>query len=233
MRLDVRVRPNMRIPTAVALLTLSFALVSAPACDSAKEGGGKAEGDAKKDDAKKDDAGSELAKKLTAEIAEMKGELAKGEDIKYGCAGNLGQYKDLATSSKADEKAAWAALSTLCHVDMPNKFIAVLREKMAKGELGSMDMVNLSTTIEDEDFPKEGEPAKVAAEAKKVLEIEVPTSELNGHLAAAAKEKQEGKTVSMACIKAKQVVDKSRAALEGDDKGKAALAAFAEACPQK
>ena len=163
----------------------------------------------------------------------MKTKLEKGEDIKYSCAGNLAQYKELKAASDAADKQAYADMINVCFIDSPRKVMAGIREKMASGEFSSFDTVSLTTALEDEKFPKDGEGVKVAAEAKKLLEVEIPLFELNKHLKDAKKDKEEGKTVSMGCIKAKQVVDKSAEALNADEKGKAAMAAYAEACPEK
>jgi hypothetical protein len=212
-------------------LALSLALSPALGCDS--KDGGKAGGDAKADAKEAGGGGSELAKKASAEVEEIKGRLDKGEDIKYACAGNLAQYADLGKSDDDADKKAYAGLQAVCYVDGPKKVMADLRAKMEKGELGTMDTVNLSTILKDDKFPKDGDAAKVAEEGKKLLEVEVPTFRLNEQIEVAKKEKEEGKSVSMGCIKAKQVVDKSGEALGGDDKGKAALDAYAAACPEK
>lgn len=211
-------------------LTLALALCTAFGCDS-KDGDAK-KGDDKAAEAKKEAGASEQGKKVEAKVTELKAELEKGEDIKYGCAGNLAQYKDLASSSNADDKKAYESLATVCFVDSPRKVMEGLRAKMEKGELDTFDTVDLQTVIEDEDFPKEGEPAKVAAEAKKLLEVEVPMYNLGKHLEDAKKEKAEGKTVSMGCIKAGQVVEKSGKAIEADEKGKAMIATYNETCPK-
>lgn len=215
-------------------LALSLSVAGGLGCDS-KDGdksgdksGDKAEGK----EAKK--GPSEQAQKALKEVEEIKAELAKGEDVKYACAGNLAMYEDLQKSSDEADKKAYGDLVNVCFVDAPKKIIADLRAKMEKGEeLETMATVTLETTLEDDAFPKDGEPAKVAADAKKLLEVEIPTHKLNAELEVAKKEKEEGKTVSMGCIKAKQIVDESAKALEGDEKGKAALEAFKAACPEK
>lgn len=205
---------------------MAAALCLTSACDS-KDGG-----DDKASD-KKEAGPSAQAKAAEEDVAELKAELAKGEDIKYGCAGNMGQYKKLAASKDESEKKAHAALAQVCFVDMPNGQIKTIRDQIKAGEVKSMAIVNLKTTIEDADFPKDGDAAKVAAEAKTVMEVEVPLFNLGTHLETAKKEKEEGKSVSMGCIKAKQIVDKSGTALEADEKGKAAVASFNETCPAK
>ncbi|MEM7158327.1 MAG: hypothetical protein AAF799_36140 [Myxococcota bacterium] len=212
-------------------LTLALALCTAFGCDS-KEGGDAKKGDDKAADAKKEAGASEKGKKVEAKVTELKAELEKGEDIKYGCAGNLAQYKELASSSNADDKKAYESLVAVCFVEAPRKMIAGLQAKMEKGELGTFDTVDLQTVIESEDFPKDGEPAKVAAEAKAFLEVQVPMYNLGKELEVAKKEKAEGKTVSMGCIKAGQVVEKSGKAIEADEKGKAMIASFKETCPE-
>lgn len=203
------------------------------ACDSKDEGAAKDEASAA--EAKGDEGGgpSELAQKAQKEADDIKARLEKGEDVKYACAGNLAQYADLEKATDATDKKAWEALTTVCYVEVPKKMIADLRSKIESGELGTMDTVDLETFVGSDDFPTEGEPAKLAAEAKKVLEVEIPTFQLSEHLETAKKEKEEGKSVSMGCIKAKQVVEKSRAALEGDEKGKTVLEAYTVACPEK
>lgn len=214
-------------------LALSLALSAPLACDDSK--GGDSKGAADKGAADKGgdkDAGSELAKKADKEVADIKAELEKGEDIKYACAGNLAQYEELNKGSDGDKKS-YAAMLTVCFVDGPKKIIEGLRAKIKDGKLDTFDTVTLETTIDDDKFPKDGEAAKVAADAKKLLEIEIPVYHLNEHLALAKKDKEAGETVSMGCIKAKQVVTKSGEALKGDDTGKAALAAFETACPEK
>lgn len=213
------------------LLSLGFLLGTGLACDS-KDGGDKPAA-AEAGEAAAAGGESEEAKAALAEVAEMKAELEKGEDIKYGCAGNLAQYKALGASTKDGEKKAYQAMLDVCFVESPKALIANLRKKMVTDEVGTMDTVNLSTVLKDDLFPKDGPAAEVAAEAKKVLEIELPVHELGKHLVTAKAEKAEGKSVSMGCIKAKQVVDKSGAAMKGHPKGDAALQDFAAACPQK
>ncbi len=206
--------------------TVAAALCLTSACDS-KDGG-----DDKASD-KKESGASEQAKSAEKDVAEMTEKLGKGEDIKYGCAGNMAKYKALATSKDESEKKAHAALAQVCYVDMPTAQIKTIREQIKAGKVESIAIINLKTTIEGDEFPKDGDAAKVAAEAKTVMEVEVPLSNLNTHLETAKKEKEEGKSVSMGCIKAKQVVDKSGEALGADDKGKAAVASFNETCPAK
>ena len=207
-------------------LTIAVALCLTSACDSKDGAEGKASGD-------KASGASEQAKSAEKTVAEMTERLKKGEDIKYACAGNLGKYKALAESKDDAEKKAHAAIAQVCFVDMPTAQIKTIRDQITAGKVESMAIVNLKTTIEDDKFPKDGDAATVAADAKKVLEVEVPLSNLNMHLVTAKKEKEEGKKVSMGCIKAKQIVDKSGEALGGDEKGKAAVASFNEACPAK
>lgn len=215
-----------RFHTFALALTVAAGLCLVPACDS-KDGG-----DDKASD-KKESGPSEQAKSAEKDVAEMKERLGKGEDIKYACAANMGKYKALAESKDDSETKAHAALAQVCFVDMPTGQIKTIREQIKAGKVESIALVNLTTTIEGDDFPKDGDAAKVAAEAKTVIEVEVPLSNLNTHLETAKKEKEEGKTVSMGCIKAKQIVDKSGKALEADEKGKAAVASFNEACPAK
>jgi len=209
---------------AIALLLGSF---STPllGCDS----GGKKEAAA----GEKGGGSSELAKASEKDVSAMKDRLGKGEDIKFACAGNMAKYKQLGESSDEGDKKAYAALGQVCYVDLPNAQIAQLRKAMESGELKSTATVDLETTIEADGFPKDGDAAKVAAEATKVLEVEVPMFNLSTHVETAKKEKEEGKSVSMGCIKAKQVIDKNGTALEADEKGKAAVAAYNEACPAK
>ncbi len=208
-------------------LLVCAALCLSTACDS-KDGEGDSKGDADKES-----GASALAKKSEKDLADMKARMEKGDDIKFACAGNMAQYKDLASSKDDGDKKAFDALAQVCYVDLPTAQIAELREKMKSGDLSSTAMVDLKTTVESDSFPKDGDAAKVAAEAKTVMEVEIPLFHLGTHLETAKKEKEEGKSVSMGCIKAKQVVDKSGTALEGDEKGKAAMAAFAETCPEK
>ncbi|MGH1347504.1 MAG: hypothetical protein ACRBN8_38450 [Nannocystales bacterium] len=215
-----------RLHTSVFALTMAAALSLTSACDS-KDGGDEKAAD------KKEAGASEQAKSAEKDVAEMTAELGKGEDIKYSCAGNMAKYKALAASKDESEKKAHAALAKVCYVDMPTAQIKTIREQIKAGKVESMAIINLKTTIEGDEFPKDGDAAKVAAEAKTVMEVEVPLSNLNTHLETAKKEKEEGKSVSMGCIKAKQVVDKSGEALGADDKGKAAVASFNETCPAK
>jgi hypothetical protein len=216
-----------------AVLTLG--LGAAPACDSKKGDDTKESGGAKAEGGEEAEAGgSENAKKVEAEVTEMKDKLGKGEDIKYACAGNLAMYEDLGKSSDDGEKKAYESMQAVCYVDMPKALIANLRQKIEGGEeLGTMDTVNLETVLKDDKFPKDGEPAEVAADAKKLLEVEVPVFKLKVQLEAAKKEKEEGKTVSMGCIKAKQIVDKSGEAIGADEEAKAVLDAYKAACPEK
>lgn len=211
-------------------LALSLAFAGGLGCD--KEADSK--GDKKADSKEAPKGPSDQGKKLQKEIEELRAELGKGEDIKFGCAGNLGQYESLAKSSNEDDKKLHAELVTVCFVDAPKKIIADLRAKIEKGEeVDTFATVDLDVLLKDDKMPKDGEPAKVAADAKKLLEIELPTHRLNAQLEVAKQEKEKGETVSMGCIKAKQIVDESAKALEGDDKGKAALGTFKELCPQK
>ena len=211
-----------RFATLLALGLLATPVVG---CDKGE--------DKKEDSGNKNGGGSELAKASEKDLADMKDRLGKGEDIKYACAGNMAKYKKLGESDDEGDKKAFAALSQVCHVDLPKAQIAELRKAMEAGDLKSTATVDLSTTIGSDGFPKDGDAAKVAAEAKTVLEVEIPMFNLGQHVETAKKEKEEGKSVSMGCIKAKQVIDKSGAALEADEKGKAAVAAYNEACPEQ
>jgi hypothetical protein len=83
-------------------LTVAAALCFTSACD--KDADDKAADH-------KESGPSEQAQALDKEVAEMKAKLAEGEDIKYACAGNMGQYKTLATSDDDSEKKAHAALA--------------------------------------------------------------------------------------------------------------------------
>ena len=219
---------NLLRPCLTGVLVAVCTLVACDSKDAAKEEASAAEANGE-DEAE----GSELAQKAQKEAADIKARLEKGEDVKYACAGNLAQYADLEKATDAGEEKAWEALSTVCYVEVPKKMIADLRAKIESGELGTMDTVDLQTFIGSDGFPTDGEPAKLAAEAKKVLEVEIPTHQLSQHLETAKQEKEEGKSVSMGCIKAKQVVEKSRASLEGDEKGKTVLEAYTVACPEK
>lgn len=214
----------LRSHTSFALaFALSLSLGAVAGCD---KGGG--------DDGKAaEPTESEMAKKAKEAVAEIKAELDKGEDVKYSCAGNLGMFGDLKTSEDEAEKAAFGELAAICYVEVPKKMLADLRDKLAKGELGTTDTVDISVVIESEDFPKDGEAAEIAKDAKHLLEVEIPTHELEAQVAEAVKEKEAGETVSMGCIKAKQIVDASKAALEGDEAGKAALDKFNTTCPAK
>jgi hypothetical protein len=116
---------------------------------------------------------------------------------------------------------------------MPTGQIKTIRDQIKAGKVESIAVINLQTTLQGADFPKDGDAAKVAAEAKTVMEVEVPLFNLNTHLETAKKEKEEGKSVSMGCIKAKQIMDDSSTALEADQKGKASVASFNETCPAK
>ena len=206
------------------ILTLSLALCGSLGCD----------GDAKSDDKSeaKAPAESEMAKKANESVAEIKAELEKGEDVKYSCAGNLGMFGDLAKSTDEAEKKAFAALQTICYVDAPRKMIAGLTEKMGKGELDTFDTVDLETTIESDDFPKDGEFAKVTEEANKLLLVDIPVYTLKQAIEKATAEKAEGKTVSMGCIEGQQVVDKSGEKISADAEAKKTLDAFTALCPK-
>jgi len=210
-------------------LALLLAVPASFGCDAKQE-----DGNADKAAGKTNEAGgdSEQANKAREEAKGIRARLDEGEDIKYACAGNIAQYAGLEKGSDSD-KEAYDELLAVCFVDGPKKIIADLRAKMKANKLGSTDTVSLTTVLKNDKFPKTGDAATVAADAKKLLEIEIPIHGLNEHLAAAKKEKEEGKKVSMGCIKAKQVVTKSGEALKGDDAGKAALEAFAAACPAK
>lgn len=211
-------------------LALSLAFAGGLGCD--KEADKKADAKAETKEAPK--GPSDEGKKLQKEIDDLKAEIAKGEDVKFGCVANLAQYEDLAKSSNEDDKKLHADLVNVCFVDAPNKMIADLRAKIEKGEeVDTFATVDLDVLLKDEKFPKEGEPAKVAEDAKKLLEVELPTHRLNAELKVAKEEKEKGEMVSMGCIKAKQIVDESAKALEGDEKGKAALDTFNELCPEK
>lgn len=214
---------RLHASTLARALTVAAALCLTSACDSKEEGSSD----------KKEAGPSAQATAAEKDVAEMKERLGKNEDIKYACAGNMAKYKALADSKDESETKAHAALAQVCYVDMPNGQIKTIREQIKAGKVESMAIINLKTTIEGDDFPKDGDAAKAAAEAKTVMEVEVPLLNLNTHLETAKKEKEEGKSVSMGCIKAKQVVDDSGPALEGDDKGKAAVASFNETCPAK
>lgn len=213
-------------------LALVLALCPAIACDGGDKGGDKAEAG---DKAEGGDAAaeSEKAKAANAEVAEMKAKLDKGEDIKFGCAGNLAQYEDLSKSSDESEKKAYQSMLDLCFVEAPTKMIADLRAKIEKGELDTFDTVDLQTTLDDDKFPKEGKAAEVAADARKLLEVEVPHAQLKKHMVDAKKEKEAGEAVSMGCIKAKQVVEKHGEKLATDEAAKATVEEFKATCPEK
>ena len=195
------------------------------ACAALVAGCGKK--DAKKDDGPKE---SEMAKSAMEDIAEMKAEMEKGEDIKYGCAGNLGKYASMKDSKDASEKKAWAALAAICHVDLPKKQIADLRAKIKSGELDTFDTMELTTTLKS---IGEGGDKAVAADAKKLLEVEIPTYQLKKDFADAMKEKEAGETVSMGCIKAHQTLKKHQKSLEADADAKKLVDEVLALCPKK
>lgn len=204
-------------------LALTLALCGAVACDKDE---GKSD---KKAEAKAEE--SEMAKDAKQAVEEIKAELEKGEDVKYSCAGNLGMYGDLAKSEDEAEKTAFVELQKICYVDAPRKMIADLKAKIEKGELDTFDTVDLETTIEADDFPKDGEFAKVTEEATKLLEIDIPVYTLGQAHEKAKKEKEEGETVSMGCIEGEQVLEKSGEKLSADTEAKKAVDAFRETCP--
>ncbi|MEM9302240.1 MAG: hypothetical protein AAGE01_09035 [Pseudomonadota bacterium] len=176
---------------------------------------------------------SSMAQDANAAVAEIKAELERGEDVKYSCAGNLGGFGPLAMSDDEAEKAAFAALQTVCYLDVSRILIADLRAKIENNALESFDAVNLETLIEAEDFPTDGEFAAVAAEAMKVFEVEIPVYHLTQAHEEAKQEKAAGEAVSMGCIRGEQVVEKSGEKISADADAKAALDAFRETCPAK
>ena len=222
-------RTTTMFPTRGLGLIMTLCLAALPlACD--KGGEGKAEEAAKGED--KAPAESQMAQDANKAVEEIKAELEKGEDVKYSCAGNLGMFGDLAKSEDEAEKKAFAALQQICYVDAPRKLIADLTAKMEKGELDTFDTVDLSTVIEADDFPKEGEFAKVTEEANKLLQVDVPVYSLKQAITKAKAEKEEGKTVSMGCIEGQQVVDKSGEKIAADAEAKKTLDEFTALCPK-
>lgn len=210
-------------------LILTLCLAALPlACD--KGGAGKAEEAAKGED--KAPAPSQMAQDANEAVAEIEAELGKGEDVKYSCAGNLGMFAELAKSEDEAEQQAFAALQQVCYVEVPRKLIADLRAKMDKGELDTFDTVDLSTTIEADDFPKQGEFAKVSEEANKLLQVDVPTYSIKQAITKAKAEQEEGKSVSMGCIEGQQVVDKHGEQLRADADAKKTLDEFGALCPK-
>ncbi|MEM6992420.1 MAG: hypothetical protein AAF721_18045 [Myxococcota bacterium] len=177
-------------------------------------------------------ATSDAAKKLEGRIAEIRDKLAKGDNTSFMCVGALASKATLASSTDASEKEAYATLQQVCYVEQPKALIAAIRKKIEAGEaLKSTESVNLQTVLKTKGFPTEGEPAEVVADAKRLMEVEIPAFKIDGHLVTAQEERDAGKKVSMGCIKAKQIVEKSKPALEADETAKAVLGRYAEACP--
>jgi hypothetical protein len=207
---------------------LALGSVAPLGCDSANSVGG---GDA--DDGEVVSA-SEFGRKAEADLAEMKAHLGSGEDIKYGCAGNMGKYASLATSDNPADKKAHETLSTLCYVDFPRKLIADLREEMKKDDFSTLATVGLRTMIESDEFPRgAGEPLKVAEEARRLLDVEVPLAALAKQMVLAKSMEDQGMALTVGCANAKRIVDKSGDKLGGDEAGKKAIDEFKATCPDK
>ena len=125
-------------------------------------------------------------------------------------------------------------MSDVCHVEFPKSLIKTARDGIAKGEeVTASDVVGLKVVIEADGFPTEGAAAEVAADARVLMDVEIPTAALKAHLETAKAEAEEGKSISMGCIKAKQVVEKHGEAFKGNADAEAAVAAYNEACPAK
>ncbi len=222
--------PKRKALSLVLTLTLCGGLV---ACGS-DESGGEATAEAAAEAPQPAEAAqSEMAQRANEAVAEIRAELERGENVRYSCAGNLGGYGDLANSEDEAEKAAFAALQTVCYVDVSRALIADLKAKIASNDLDTFDAVNLETTIEADGFPTDGEFAAVAAEAMKVLEVDIPVYHLTQAHERAKAEKAAGETVSMGCIQGEQVVEKSGEKISADAEAKMALDAFRETCPAK
>ncbi len=177
--------------------------------------------------------GSALATKAGGRVEEITKALANGENVKFKCVGALSSLSALQTSSEADDKKAYAELQHVCFVEQPKALIAGIRQQISDGEtLKSTVAVDLKTVIAADEFPTEGEPAKIATDARRVMDVEIPVHQLQQHLAKAKEEKAAGKRVSMGCIKAKQIVTKSSDALQEDSAGQEALAAYKTACEE-